>query len=209
MIITDIVPKGKYKSIVYTDGEEWCTLMNRTVREYGLSRGEELSEAVCFAVQEELYKSALQKCGDLLGGSDYTSYSLKDKLNRSGYPEEISRRAVRAMQEAHYLNDERYAENYVRSHMGRASLQKIRYDLKQKGIDGEMAEAAIGRLSETEDLAAEEMRQIRSYLKKKNYDPEQADREQKMKLMAALFRKGYARSSIVKALDTGDFSDYY
>ena len=201
MIITQILEKSKTKAVLFADGEEWCTLPVKTVRSYGLSEGSELPEAVCASVEKELYKLALAKCGELLGGSDYTEYSMRQKLETGGYPTAIIDRVLQELKDAHYLDDRRYTESYIRSRSQRQSFLKIRMDLRQKGIPGALIDEVLEEMDSEMDPADEEEQQIRAFFRKKNFDPETADPETRMKMLASLYRKGYRRDAISRVME--------
>jgi SOS response regulatory protein OraA/RecX len=52
-----------------------------------------------------------------------------------------------------------------------------------------------------------ERAQIRAYLAKKHYDPENCSFEEKQKLMAALFRRGYSAGLIRTELGSSEDGD--
>ena len=74
-------------------------------------------------------KECLRKCGVLLAQRDYTCSRLREKLLSSGFAEEVVEMTLESLREAGYLNDERYANNFVQAHWADQSRLRIRRDL--------------------------------------------------------------------------------
>jgi SOS response regulatory protein OraA/RecX len=134
---------------------------------------------------EELRSMALRKCGELLKSQDYTEQRLRMKLQTAGFPEDTIDTAVEAMKEAHYIDDRRYAENYVKYHLKDRSRRRIKQDLQERGVAEEIIQESFQTITETaeeEEGAGEtvspadeaEITQIKALLRKKQYDPETA-----------------------------------
>ncbi|MCI2048220.1 MAG: recombination regulator RecX [Lachnospiraceae bacterium] len=161
----------------------------------------------------ELRKLALYKCGELLKGQDYTEQRLLRKLTESGFPEDTAREAVSAMAEAHYIDDRRYSENYVALHLRDRSRKRIEQELYERGIAEDLIEAAFRHAEcgdtgkegesgeESGSIAGMEYRQIRRLLDKRGFDPRTATWEERQKIMASLYRKGYPQDLIRRAME--------
>lgn len=80
-------------------------------------------------------KAILNNAMQILAARDHSSYELKQKLQRNGHAEEEIEEIILHLQGLNYLNDQRFAENYIRSkasrHMGRNRIQQ---ELRQKGV---------------------------------------------------------------------------
>ncbi len=202
MIITEMVPVGKTRTKVWTDYGESFVLSNREILQYGICLGKELPDAVRQEIWENLFHSAIRKCGELLKNMDYTEKSLRAKLLQKGYPEEIVSRAVDSMKRAHYVDDVRYAQNYLQSHISGRSILKIRMELKARGISDEILENSFSKWEEENEIyaAEKEREQIRVLLRKRHYDAEQAGWQERQKVTAFLMRKGYSSERIHEVL---------
>ena len=75
-------------------------------------------------------------------------------------------------------------------HSQKKSRRRLQYDLQRKGLDRDQIEELL------EEIEVPEEDQIRGFLQKKGYDPEQTDQKEKGKLMMALARKGFAYEAI-------------
>ena len=201
MIITSRIPKGKTRCTITTDGGESFTVSVRDARLYGLEEGAEISASVLSLIREQLRKEILHESGILLGGRDYTEKRLTEKLLERDYPEDLVQEAVQSLKEAHYLDDRRFAEQYLSAHLSDRSIARIRQDLAQRGVDNKLIDEAVSACS-VEEIQEEELAQIRQLLKKRHYDPESADYAEQQKTAAFLYRRGFDAGLIRKAMRT-------
>lgn len=201
MIITSRIPKGKTRCTITTDGGESFTVSVRDARLYGLEEGAEISASVLSLIREQLRKEILHESGILLGGRDYTEKRLTEKLLERDYPEDLVQEAVQSLKEARYLDDRRFAEQYLSAHLSDRSIARIRQDLAQRGVDNKLIDEAVSACS-VEEIQEEELAQIRQLLKKRHYDPESADYAEQQKTAAFLYRRGFDAGLIRKAMRT-------
>ncbi len=166
-----------------------------------------LEEKAFGELMDYLYRKALGRCGNLLAGMDYPKRKLEEKLERDGYPRDIRERVIKELAGARYLDDSRYAANYVASGLSSKSLSRIRMELQEKGIDRDMIDEAAALAAKDTDIPGMERAQIRAFLTKKHYDPENCSFEEKQKLMAALFRRGYSAGLIRTELGSSEDGD--
>ncbi|MBQ6363685.1 MAG: regulatory protein RecX [Lachnospiraceae bacterium] len=184
-----------------TDGGESFTVSVRDARLYGLEEGAEISASVLSLIREQLRKEILHESGILLGGRDYTEKRLTEKLLERDYPEDLVQEAVQSLKEARYLDDRRFAEQYLSAHLSDRSIARIRQDLAQRGVDNKLIDEAVSACS-VEEIQEEELAQIRQLLKKRHYDPESADYAEQQKTAAFLYRRGFDAGLIRKAMRT-------
>ena len=151
-------------------------------------------------MREEKKKECLKKCGMLLAQRDYTCARLREKLLGSGFEEEIADEVIGSLKEAHYIDDVRYARNFIEAHRGDRSRLRIRKDLEDRGVPSDIVSEALREELEENGEEAE-IRQIRKLMEKRKFDPESADWNEKQKMQAYLYRKGYAASAVRAAMD--------
>ena len=144
-----------------------------------------LEESAFGELMDYLYRKALGRCGNLLAGMDYPKRKLEEKLERDGYPADIRERVIRELAGARYLDME----------------------LQEKGIDRDMIDEAAALAAKDTDIPGMERTQIRAYLAKKHYDPENSSFEERQKLMAALYRRGYSAGLIRTELGSPEDGD--
>lgn len=182
------------------EGEPF-TISARMVCHFGLTQGGELTDEVYEEIFRSLHSSCMQRCGTLLGNRDYTQSRLRAKLEEAGYPSSIIGECIEKLKEAHYLDDRRFAQSYVRSHLRDRSLLRISHDLKDRGVPDELIEEAFAEAAEELDPEEAQMDQIRRWLHKKRYDPETADYALRQKIMMSLHRKGFEAGLIRRVMD--------
>lgn len=204
MTITDIVEFDKKRCKVFIDGEFAFVLYKGELREYGLKTGAEISENV----YEEIISVVLSKrcklrAMNLLQKKDYTTRQLRDKLEEGLYPKELVDEAIEYVRSYKYLDDERYARDYISYHMTTRSKNRIMQDLTGKGLSKELLLPIIEELY-AEESGDVELEQVKALLDKKHYDPDMTDFKEKQKIMAFLMRRGFQMSTIKKAMNYFD-----
>ncbi len=182
------------------DGEFAFVLYKGEIREYKLRVGEEMSQSAYDEVMTlVLPKRAKLRAMNLLQKKDYTEKQLRDKLSDGDYPAEFIDDAIAYVKSFNYIDDERYARDYIAYHMSSRSRNRIIQDLSAKGISKDIYQDILDELYQEDGDA--ELDQIKKLLIKKHYDPEITEFADKQKIMAFLMRKGYNSSDIRRAMD--------
>lgn len=189
---------GKVK--VYIDDCYAFPFSIKELKEYGLEEGSELSETLYYKLLDIVAGHARQKALNLLKFMDRTEWELKNKLSEEGYPEEIIQDTMDYLYRYSYLNDERYASNYIRQRKETKSKRILRSELSGKGINKELLENIFS--SEYSDQEEDpEISAIRRIIAKKGKEPEEMSWEEKQKLIAQLYRKGFELDIIKKLVE--------
>lgn len=196
MRITRVEPENKSRYRIWLNDEPAFRLYKAEVLEYGIQEGKELSqemqEEICSAV---LLRRAKLRCLHLLERIDRTEYQLRSKLKQEEYPDPVAEEAIAYVKSYRYVDDFRYALNYIESQKERKSRQQILFELRNRGISGETAAAAFEE-SEPVDVKA----QILRLAEKKRFDLHSQDPISRQKFCQFLLRKGFSYSDIKKAL---------
>ena len=79
------------------------------------------------AKEPEEVRKAKEKAMRLLLQQDRTEKELRDRLYRAGFSETASEAAMQYVSGFGYLDDRRYAENYISFHKGRRSRKEISF----------------------------------------------------------------------------------
>lgn len=134
-------------------------------------------------------KRAAEKAMNLLLSQDRTRKELSDRLYRAGFSESATSYAISYVESFGYIDDYRYASNYLSFHKGDRSRKELRYKLMNKGVPTEIISEVFMEY-ETEDELSALRRQLMKKLRDRSLDEmEYKDRE---KVVAYLARKGYA-----------------
>ena len=180
---------GKDRYEILCESDDSFILYQREIEAYDIRENAPLSgetyERIC---DEVLRGRAKSRCMYLLEKQDYSTAQLRRKLSDGRYPLEIIDETIAYFTEMHALDDRRYAENYLRNHRGRYSRRVLEQKLMQRGISQELTAAL---LEQDDMLLPDEEGQIRAILRKKHYDPENTDPQEKDKIRQMLLRKGF------------------
>ena len=137
---------------------------------------------------------------NLLQGREYTTAQLRTKLQQGFYPTEIIEQAIAYVAGFHYIDDLRYAVDYITYHEDSRSRRRIEQDLQGKGIPAATMEEAW-QVWREKGGEQDEQSMIRELLHKKHYDPEaETDWKERQKIYAFLVRKGFSAEAIRKAI---------
>ena len=135
----------------------------------------------------------------LLEHMDRTEKGLSDRLRQAGFSEEAAEDAMNYVRSYGYLNDQRYAVNYISFRMGTKSRQKIFQELAGKGIDRQTALAAWEEAAEVEE--PDELAVLRTTVEKK-YQPDTVlDEKEMRRLQGFLLRRGFSYGDIFHVLE--------
>ncbi|RKM57574.1 regulatory protein RecX [Butyrivibrio sp. CB08] len=204
MTITDIVELDKKRNKIFIDGEFAFVLYKGELKDFGIKTGAQISDATYKEIVEGvLYKRCKLRAMNLLQKKDYTVKQLRDKLAEGLYAPDIIDDAIGYVKMYKYLDDDRYARDYITYHMSTRSKNRIIQDLMKKGISKEDLLPIMEELY-SEESGDVELEQVRALLDKKHYDPDTTDFKEKQKIMAFLVRRGFQMSTIRKAMDCYD-----
>lgn len=181
--------------VTMEDGDSFVISSLKASR-LGLEEGGDLSEEIYAHILQSLRTACMQKCGTLLGSRDYSNKRMREKLRDAGYPDCIIDEAVEKLERAGYLDDLRFAQSYIRSHIQDRSRLRMMRDLAGKGISETVIEEAFAAVGEEENVEDAQREQIIRILKKRGFDPDHTDFEERQKTMAFLHRKGYPTDMI-------------
>ena len=195
MVVLEITEASKGKYRLHLDSGGDIVLYKGEARKWNLWEGSEISEEMYDSIVEEILRPRCRKRAlYLLEKQERTSQQLFQKLREGGYPEVLAKDAVSYCEGYGYINDQSYAERYVRTYQATKSNLQLRNALYQKGIKGELVERAL------QEREYEEADMIKRLLQKRGYQPEQADRKEQQKTYQYLMRRGFSSSDIRSAM---------
>lgn len=188
---TESLTKTKYK--VDLDGQFAFVLYKGELSRYGVKEGAELTEETVDEIYNTvLLKRAKKRAMHLLEDMDRTESGLREKLRQGLYPKEIIEKAIDYVRSFGYLNDARYAENFILSRRNSKSRKEIHALLLGKGISDEEISIAFENCYGNQ----EEQEAVRRILEKKRVDPKTADDREMQKIYGYLARKGFRYETI-------------
>ncbi len=149
--------------------------------------------------REDILRRAKKKALNLLERMDRTELNLRQKLTQNGFPPEAVDAAVDYVKSYGYVDDRRYARNYLAYRLQTKSRQKLFQELRQKGVAQEIIEEAWVEASADEDVNEREM--IRRQLLRKYEPGARLDGGQMRRLYGFLSRKGFRYEDIRSVLE--------
>lgn len=200
MIVTEIAELTKSRVRVELDGEFAFVLYKGELRVYGIEKEQEITETAYNEIMTILLpKRAKLRAMNLLKSRSYTTAQLKEKLEAGEYPEKIIEEAIAYVTSFGYVNDNRYAFDFIEYNKETKSKNRIVTDLLKKGISGavieEAWEEAVGN-----GRQGLEKEQIIRWIEKKHFSSQTATPQEKQKMMAFLYRKGFTIETIRSVL---------
>ena len=196
IIVKEIEAVGKGRYRVQFDTGVTCLLYRKEMSSFSIEKGKKITAQQYQELLEEVVgKRAKKRALHLLEQMDRTEKQLRDKLLANEYPQSCIDGAIAYVKGFHYLDDSRYASNYVRFSQERMSRVCLKQKLMQKGIASSVIEEAI-----EEAYVADEMEQIMALLQKRKFNPEEADEKEFQRTYQYVMRRGFKSSDILKAM---------
>ena len=208
MLITDLIPKGKRRTVIWLDGTPAGILDNRDVSAYRLEAGSEIDEpAWQRIVQETILPRGKRKALELLQLQDRTTKELHDKLIDAEYTEEQTWEIIAYVASFRYIDERRYAINYFRVHAKTKSYREMQQVLLSRGVEEDTVAAAYeqfvrdsgGTDAEGDDVESPEVLAVRRYVSGRVRGTAMTV-EQRGKIYSGLMRKGFSYDAIRNVL---------
>lgn len=175
---------------VYVDNKYAFSVSYEEKVEFGLEEGIDITEEqynyyVNYIINKNAYNDSIK----FLSYSMRTKKELTDKLKSKGYDNSIINNVLSKLIQQHYIDDEYYAELYVKEKKERLySKCRIYSELYRKGIDPAIITAKL------QELYKDEIDIIKKLIVKKR-----ALTNDKLKIKNYLYRKGFTVDDINKA----------
>lgn len=199
MQILSVEPFRKKKILITLASGEKLALYVSEGKRYGIKEGEELSEEVYETLKKDvLIPRGRKRILHLLESMDRTEADLRRRLKEGYFPEEVIEDAVLYAKKFHYIDDERYLQNYLAGQLKKKSSRQVVLELERKGIERGCIQSAMEEFYLNEPDAEKEA--ALRFLEKKLKNS--AEEERLYKAKQALFRKGFSYSVIEKAVNT-------
>ena len=204
MKITRIEPQKNHaeRLNVHVDGAFRLALAAEIVVAEHLRVGDELSEARLAELEgrDQAWK-AREAALHLLAFRPRTAAELRRRLREKGYAPEIVDPCVERLGEIGVVDDSSFAEMFVRDRVRLRphGKRRLTQELRAKGVDGEMAQAAIEGVMERENTTETDLaRQAAAKWRPKSGEDPQASRR---RLYGFLARRGFGTEAIMAVLN--------
>lgn len=209
MIVTHITKCGRSRSIVKLESGLSFPLYSSELSKFDTKEGRDLSDESLHMIMTQILPSrCIKRAMNLLQKKTFAEGELVRKLSEGGYPEEIVDKAIEYVKSYGYIDDVRYASDYIRYHSSQGrGKNRIRMELMQKGVGDADFEKAW---SETEELGLIEdsSEAIRRLLEKKHFTSDM-DPATKNKIAAFVIRRGFSSEDVFRTMRMIGSSDDY
>ena len=130
---------------------------------------------------------------------DRSRKELVQKLRDIGCPEESQEELLEELQRLGFWDEERFARSYVRGKFRQKGWgrMKIRQGLWSKGVEGELADLALGEEIEEDEYRELVEKEVGKRLQRIEGEP---DFESKQKLRQQMMQKGFESEWVSKVL---------
>lgn len=194
--VVSVIPQDKKKLKICLDNGEEFILYKGEAAKLSLFEKEIVDDAKYQQIMKEILgKRATKRAMHLLEQQERTEKQLRDKLRQNGYPERCIEQAIDYVKSYHYIDDYRYATVYIRYHQEKESRQKLMQKLMMRGISRDIIQQAL-----EEEFVTDECAQIRELLRKRQFNPDNADEVTRRKMAQFLMRKGFKSRDIFRVM---------
>lgn len=222
MVIETIERLGKTKISISCAFAEAFILTTKELKDYGLYSfvmdilGEkELVTDLNIELSDDTYSIIMNETViprgkryalSLLSDRDYTVKGLREKLIGAGYSVEHQEIILQYILSFNYVDDVRYAVNYIRYKESSKTRRYIEEHLKQKGVSMADIKEAYEQVASIHELDGVDEKTIKMTALEKAMDkrlkPSDYDNKEKItKVMQALIREGYNYSDVKEMLN--------
>jgi regulatory protein len=154
------------------------------------------------AASEDQLQRALDTAYALINRRDRTVGEVRVQLERKGVAEHLREAAVRTLSEQGFLDDERFARLFVsdKRELEQWGNERIRRGLLARGIERELADAALAQAgADGDDDGENELDRALALLRRRFPRPPE-DRRERDRALGVLLRKGYESELALDAL---------
>ena len=200
MLVKQIIKCGRSRSIVKLESGLSFPLYSSELDKFDTKEGGDLSDGSLEMIMTQILPSrCIKRAMNLLQKKNFAEGELVKKLSEGGYPEEIVDTAVSYVKSYGYIDDVRYASDYIRYHSSQGrGKNRIRMELMQKGVsDADIEKAWIE--TEALGLIEDSAEAIHKLLEKKHYSPDM-DPADRNRIAAFLMRRGYSPEDIFREM---------
>lgn len=198
MQITELkkIGKGLRYSLKVDDKFEGV-FESEILAKYNLKTGQEIDQDFLDSLKNENGNFAcFDRALNLLEHGAKTQKQVYDYLKGKGYPQDCITKAMQKLEDYGYLDDQAYANEYVKLYGQKDGEKKIRFALKSKGVNDEQISNAIENFLDN-DVQIQTCYNLATK-KTKNME---LDAKNKQKLFAYLAGRGFSFDIIKSAIN--------
>lgn len=196
----EVCKKNKERVNVFVDDEFAFSCSSEVIYYQGLKNGDKVDmEKMSIITDEDNYMKCKSKALKHIERSYKTEKQIYDYLLGKEFDEKTISRVMSFMYQYSFIDDEKYAQMYFKDRIKKEGMNKIKFDLKKKGIQDNIIESIIceSNNKESEGLITNGEKKIKLLL-----NNEKDIMNIKRKLYDHLVRKGYAIYNVKSCVNT-------
>ena len=196
----EVCKKNKERVNVFVDEEFAFSCSSEVIYYQGLKKGDKVHvEKMSLIASEDNYMKCKSKALKCIERSYKTEKQIHDYLLGKEFDEKTISRVMAFMYQYSFIDDEKYGYMYLKDKIKKEGINKIKFDLKRKGIQENIIESIICKsdYKENEGLMVNAEKKIKLLLK-----TEKDIMNIKRKLYDHLIRKGYAIESVKPCINS-------
>ena len=194
MTVVEIEKLKNRKNKVILDNGEVLYLYNSEIKKLGIDIDFLISDDMYeLIIREYIFARAKKKALAILERSINSKYQVRTKLRRADYSDAIIDKVMAFLEEYNFVDDYLYSKIYIESNCKRKSKLELKMELKKRGIDNDILQAIFEELADDNEEIA-----IRKFIRKYQDAEGNIPQEKKMKMLSALYRKGFDREVICR-----------
>ncbi len=188
-----------YDESFYLNAKMWRLFVKSVIPNVDISNmtegeAEADEDKIFIFFQDVLLPAAKQKAMNLLLSRDHSRKELHDKLLQQKYPAYVIEQTITYIDSYHYLDDKRYARNYIYSNKNKKSQLALIYELKKKGVD-------LKDYSEDVFELPDDQENIRVQVVKAFGEHPSPSEKERNRLLRRLASKGYSAADVYQVFD--------
>ena len=195
MIVENIRSLDKKKVLISTDSGHRFPLYKGEVRRFNIVEGGEVNQIDFSKIINVLNKRCKERALYILERNDKTEYELRVKLKSSFYPEDIVDATIEFLKKYDYIDDYRYASNYIQIKKNSKSIRQMEYDMLAKGISRDI----IADEMQNQKINSREV--IEKILKGRKFNISSHSKEECSKQIRYLMGKGFLYEEIIAVIN--------
>lgn len=200
--------KNKDRVSIFADDEFLLSCHKELIYKKSLKKGDKVDPNLLLDLaKEDEYMKAKDAALRYIERSLKTIHEIEKKLREKEYSDETISRVIAFMDEYNLVDDDKYAEIFLKEKLRTRGVKKARFELSSKGIPKETIEKALETLSSSsveEDSCLKLAEKKYAQLVKRETDPYKL----KNKLYTFLMGKGYSyeliNSTLAKIMENNE-----
>lgn len=194
--------KNPERVSVFIDGAFAFGLHVDLVMEHALAKGQHLDAETQQRLRAaDAARRAFDVALTYLGYRARTEAEMRRRLADKGFSEAVAEATLARLRDFEYLDDAAYARDYARTRFRTKGYgpQRLRADLRRRGVPAAAIEAALAAVIEADDVLEAARRHAATRRRRLGAEPD--PRKRRKKLTDALLRRGFSYDTVRQVLD--------